>query len=131
MNINDEARRKLTEFLGECWHEYPPRAVPPGMNKAGWDLCVKCRHHSHYPDAERRTFSTPNDMVALTKRMAEKGVWGQFFSVSLQYWWEDDTDRIHFSEDYDTAFTRYLLINPERFCWLVSEYLRKVEGGKL
>lgn len=44
MNITQDEQRKLTEFLGECWHEFKPR------NNTGTDdnrfddefRCVKC-----------------------------------------------------------------------------------------
>ena len=94
-NLTDEKRKELTWFLDEGWSELP-----------------------HL----RRGFTTPDDMVALAKRMVEKGVWLKFYSSAKLKFVLEDNGSLY---GYDLAI--WLITNPARFCWLVSEFLTKTE----
>ena len=58
--MKDEDRKILTEFLGECWHEWRSGAFP-------FPVCRKCgepkKHISH------RTFNNWNDFGALIEKI--------------------------------------------------------------
>ena len=104
ISLTDEKRKELTLFLGECWHE---------VDYEGDSFCCHCGEHYHH--VQNRTFTTPDDMVALAKRMVEKGVWRKFFLfVSAKE-----------APNYWIDLIAWLLTDPARFCWLVSEFLTK------
>ena len=121
--ITDEQRKELTLFLGECWHEYDDRGVvylPTGGGYAG--RCKTCGQY--YKEDELRTFTAPDDMVALAKRMVEKGVWPEFIDhAALLH--DHNREREHKTTGY--FFIAWFLTDPARFCWLVSGFLTKTE----
>ena len=104
-NLTDEKRKELTLFLGgKCWHE---------VDYEGDSFCCHCGEHYHH--VQNRTFTTPDDMVALAKRMVEKGVWDEFWKYTYTLWLDTENNN----------YIVWLLIDPARFCWLVSESLGK------
>jgi hypothetical protein len=85
----------LTEFLGQC----------------------------AFLKADNRTFTTPDDMMAVKDKLVEKGLWKKF------YWWVvrryeiESVDDPWKDEDFP-AITDWL-INPERFYELAVEFLKE------
>jgi hypothetical protein len=78
--INDESRKRLTAYLGECWHD-PPYQESQFHDGATSYQC-KCGRYeqglieaSAYRDFKklRRTFTTPDDFFALVRRIQERG----------------------------------------------------------
>ena len=57
MNITEEQRKLLTEWLGECWHEwhFAPEDVTP---------CLKCRSRK-----DNRTFDNWDDFGAVVEKL--------------------------------------------------------------
>ena len=115
ISLADEKRKELTLFLGECWHE---------VDYEGDSFCCHCGEHYHH--VQNRTFTTPDDMVDLAKRMVEQGVWNRFFDYADKRYYKIEFNRpvVH---PASSAFAAWLLTDPARFCWLVSEFLTKTE----
>jgi len=95
--MNNDERKMLTEWLGEEWTD-------PGNPK-----------HSN------RTFTEPDDMMACKDRLAAKGkgLWRSF---------ELFAHCIFMDEEYTKPDSEYFtcwLMNPERFCQLVSDFLKE------
>ena len=71
MNITEEQRKLLTEWLGECWHEwhFAPEDVTP---------CLKCRSRK-----DNRTFDNWNDFGAVVEKLG----WGYitYFTPKMPY----------------------------------------------
>ena len=78
--MNDENKKLLTEYLGECWHEMEPDLE---LNY-GIYRCKKCLISSFAHKLYRRTFTTPADLHAIYSKMVEKGEWDAFDNWS---WW--------------------------------------------
>jgi hypothetical protein len=118
MEEND--KKRLTEWLGLCWHEYRGK---PGVD-SGWDLCIKCRHHSHYPDKEHRTFTDPQDFFACFEKLVEKGEWQRFYNYGAI--------KSPFVHAENTM--QWLLSRTEsgqyRLCVLCAEWLTAQKGVK-
>jgi hypothetical protein len=93
-------RKTLTEFL-TCDYDITDEAEP----------CTD------------RTFTTPDDMMAVKDKLVEKGLWKKF------YWWVvrryeiESVDDPWKDEDFP-AITDWL-INPERFYELAVEFLKE------
>ena len=93
----DDGGKRLTEFIGEC-----------------------------YKNNYNRSFTTPDDRQALCEKLMETGQWKKF------YWWAilkqnivKENNRRYPGED---IYVYWLLVqNPNRFCWLVSKWLKEKE----
>ena len=77
--LTDAERKLLTEYLGECWHEW--LHIIPEEDDGYYDYteCQKC--HEKYSGPHRgsqRTFTTPADLHAVFSKMVEKGKWPKF-----------------------------------------------------
>ena len=72
--MTDADRKLLTEFLGECWHEFSPRGITPAA-----DRCVSCGklRIQCIPDV-RRSFTTWQDFGDVKEKLVEKGLWPEF-----------------------------------------------------
>jgi len=121
-------RKRLTEFLGECWHNYED------LDKFGpyrRMRCSKCKkyingvYYTTISDIFNRTFATPDDFLALKDKLEEKGKWLEFDEWAYMQWDSlkpfNDLSR-HLGEQSDW------LINAPRFCWLVNEWLKEMEA---
>ena len=128
MNDNDNDKKLLTEFLGECWHDnYKSR--PQDLGKTLKFLyCEKCGSRN-----QNRTFATWQDLGGLKCKLVETGKWKDFlhfcFNSSnkdepMSMFSDGDTD----GEDrfYDEDFISWLL-NPAVFIPLMLEFLRREE----
>lgn len=105
--MDDEARKMLTEWLGECWHECE-----------FVDSCCKCG--MWFPS--NRPFTSPDDFFAVKNRLVELGLWGIF-------WWE--SNRIYEQESPGggtlSGHANWLL-DPKLFCDLVAKFLEVNDG---
>ena len=114
-DLTEDDKKRLTEFLGECWHEksgksYFPigiKGIPRGPESY---LCAKC--NTKFYDNQFRTFTTWEDLGALQEKLVEKRRWRDFDAFALVKW------------DGSIGIVLWLLY-PTRFCWLVSEYLKE------
>jgi hypothetical protein len=105
--MNDDMRKRLTEYLEECWHELSgPQPI---------DRCVHCDKLKY--TIHNRTFTTPDDMDALRRKLVEKGDWIKFQIVAHEAWKKERSD------EYYVAW----LMEPERFCSLVAEWFEEKE----
>ena len=69
--MNDEDRKLLTEYLGECWHENWHSAMMGSH-------CDDCLVEGKSAANRRRTFTTPADLYAVYSKMAERGEWDEY-----------------------------------------------------
>jgi len=111
-DLTENDRRRLTDYLRECWHE---------SCSSGSPLCL-CgmsvqKHRTH--KVKNRSFTTPDDMVALKDKMVEKGKWDEF------YWWAANIGNKEGA--YGSAERADWLIDAPRFCRLVNEWLKGKE----
>ncbi len=119
MKLDDDRRKLLTKYLGECWHE---------PSDDDYMLCRHCgitfqgswrddggfRHMEAI--VEQRTFKTDTDMMTLFRAIFSINEWDASFVPWLRY-----------HPDYDTTIPE-IFREPEKFCFLVSEWLK--ERGK-
>ena len=125
--MDDEMRKLLMEYLGEEWGPYEVKEwqyiTPDGAREfsafpvEGGKLTYRQVH------VKRRTFTTPDDMVALKDKIDEKGAWEEFIIYCLEV--SPETYSLGFTEHIVT-FTDWLM-NPTRFCALVGEW-QKARG---
>uniref|UniRef100_A0A6M3LT70 Uncharacterized protein n=1 Tax=viral metagenome TaxID=1070528 RepID=A0A6M3LT70_9ZZZZ len=76
--MNDEGRRLLTEYMGECFHSNY-------LSEEG--RCYDCKAKIDFTDIflKRRTFTTGQDIYDLYRKMVEKGEWDDFYNwMALQ-----------------------------------------------
>ena len=116
-DLTESDKKLLTEFIGEEWNTI----------ENSWGNSDGMPHN--------RTFTTPDDQHVVFKKLVDSEKWEKFYIAM----------RNNFCKDYITVCSRdlmeadfnvYLFINPERFCKLVSEYLKMVrnsfnEGNKM
>jgi hypothetical protein len=121
--LTDERRKILTEkVLGECWHE-----VTIGYHDGMVSKC-SCGARGCMARFEcgknNRLFTTDTDMMAVFRKLVDTGGW---FTVNNCFW---DYSFFNWREDRDNDqrdYSAWLFYNPERFCWLCSEWLKEVE----
>jgi hypothetical protein len=128
--LSDEQKKRLTLFLGECWHELKRPKDEPTVYSG---KCIHCGLNQYvvrggYPDRDR-SFTTPTDAHALAKKLVEVGKWDDFgefsFSEMCRTEWFTGSDGIR---QYCTRFGKWLFAEPEspaRFCYLVNAYLEE------
>jgi len=129
--LSDESKKRLTEFLGECWHEL------------GSDdhMCIKCQKYLQglwlrNPQGEAefrinkrqfRSFS-PNDWQSLgdlKDKLVEKGRWEKFEDYAFNIF--SEMLYVGVPEAMHTTPTQWLL-NAPRFCKLVGEFLKEARS---
>ena len=129
MKLNDERRKALTEYLGECWHETFGELQKDTM----FFTCQKCSKVFQFADTElgiQRTFDKDADMMALFRKMVDR-------SDALKIMEKDDAwfsfcnwvlwrHTCWSAEDYE-EITKFLFYKPEQFCFLVSEWLEETQ----
>lgn len=109
--MKDEARKALMEFIGESPSIVCSRGkCDEPANDANCNVCQFARNRY------RRTFTTAQDMVDLTRRMAEKGVWEKFDHYAMAYCGLDVLTKRQFY-----SFTAWLITDPSRFAELVYD----------
>ena len=108
--LSEESRKRMTEFLGECWHE---RLHDP---KYMYDFCGKCGRPWHEGTIKFRTFTTWQDLGDLKEKLVEKGLWDDFENFALSKKNEKFVSMVSLSN---------YLINPAIFIPLVNEFLKE------
>lgn len=121
--MNDEMRRKLTEYLGECWHEdqssiYHPNTCNCGK-EYGEDRYGMLLDHIRFSN---RTFTTRTDMMDLYEAIwKNKHYFPNFHDYAVEIWSELSPP----TEQWD-SFTAWLFCldgKYDRGCRLVGEWL--------
>ena len=110
--FNEIQRRKLTEFLCECWHD-------PYWHDMRGTVCIKCDEPVSL--SHDRTFDTWDDLGALKEKLVEKGGWNEFLergtrALPANMIFCDNKPAQLYSAD-----AILWLMNPSRFCQLVLE----------
>jgi hypothetical protein len=124
MDMNDEDRKLLTEFLSECWHEQDSGWIGDGIHPQSYEVfyCVKCKMEKHNIPIPQRTFATPRDMVDLKDKLVEKGM----FSGLGSFLDRADTRWNTLIDEHTDDFVDWLF-NAPRFCQRVADFLKKEE----
>jgi hypothetical protein len=124
MEEND--RKLLTEFLGECWHENPGK--PISTYAADVFTCVKCGEYFNRLNSGR-TFTTWQDMGDVKEKLVE-GEWAKFWHYAEEKFMEEpiDEEELIYRETEDSFVTDFAnwLIQPTRFCQLAVDFLKGV-----
>jgi len=102
MTLTYEQRKRLTEYLGECWLFY--------TNLDDEGLCKECGKSAEAHQFNR-TFDNDTDMMALYRKMVDEEELDNFL------FWCSVT---HFN--FPTKIEK-LFYKPARFCNLVAEWL--------
>jgi hypothetical protein len=124
MNLSEDQKRLLTEFLGECWHEF-------SKDVEGFDgPCVKCR--TWRSSSIVRTFLTYQDLGDVKEKLVEKGLWSSFLIYAIcKFQDERGLGAGGYTKDIPGLFIWFLCPLDEQgnphFCRLVAEFL---EGQK-
>lgn len=112
-----DAAKRLTEFLGECWHENP--GIPINSFAPDVFTCVKCGEYFNRLN-KNRTFFLPDDwddLGAVRNELVETGKWEAFILYAIDiyhYAVRDEDDVSDFIEG---------LIYPPTFNRLADEFL--------
>ena len=121
--MTDDDKKRLTEWLGECWHE--PRGASMSWNHGpSLQECRKCKADvtPYEFGGPNRTFTTPDDFFACFNRLVELGEWEKFYWVAWGIWLDRETEDLC----GDEGFTQWILSRTEsghyRLCVLVSEW---------
>ncbi len=104
--MNDETRKALTEYIGECFN------TNFGITDDPAPYCMNC-NHSH----GGRLFDCPDDAHAVFKAMVDKGRFGEFY-----YW---AINRIVPGMNLGSSTTTRQLLDPVRLCQLAGEWRMK------
>jgi len=103
MQLTDDDRKLLTEYIGECFHN--PSIAKDSLGYS-FALCEKCG--ANRSGVTFRPFTTPADLHAVYSAMVEKGEWERFLNYCEgkpgSYIYLDDYGHIH--------------IQPQTFAWL-------------
>ena len=125
--MNDEIRKLLTKFLGECWHNTE-------VFDSDFDKCNKCEgfFSAHRESNGQRTFTTWQDLGALKDKLVEKGEEGDFIRwvarQSIFVTLENHTDIEYDLDIYPASVPEKIyqkvfdIFNAPRFCELVGEW---------
>lgn len=110
--MNDDRRKMLTEYIGECWHE----ALPMGFSTAH---CQKCtRHHGN------RTFTTWSDLGVVKEAIEESGDVSGF--LDFAFWKYAALPK----STKNVGGYVWWLFTPDRFCELAAELLEGRHANK-
>ena len=107
--MTDEQRKRLTLYLGECYHE--TELVHP--IEYGTLTCVKCGENG--PN-KNRTFTTIQDFYDLKCKMVEMGEWEEFHDYAWTVWTNTGEEKVSNLNKW--------LIHPDR-CETVAAWLRR------
>jgi hypothetical protein len=119
--MNEESKRRLTNFLGECWHEWEPAEHVTFKCK----LCGKWIYEKHaWDSSNRRTFTTPDDYFAVFDRLVELGEWEEFYMFATSAY--KNSFALLWRDVSEWAVSRWLHSKTDtgeyRLCWLVGEW---------
>jgi len=118
--LSDESRKRLTEYLGECFHKKLPwQEVHPGQPSivcsCGERFALNTRFDRHVFELNR-TFTTGNDMLNLKEKLVEKGEWDEFEDFALR---TKNTPVVSM-----ISLPQWLFTMP-RFAELVDEFMKE------
>jgi hypothetical protein len=124
--LSDDDKKLLTEFLGECWHEWEV-AYPNGVKdtKMYGHRCVLCKQYwpikiENGPIISR-TFTTWQDLGDLRDKLKATQRWPEFVLYVAK---AHDRPEVKKNKTAGFYFVAWL-INPAVFIPLVAEFLRK------
>jgi hypothetical protein len=119
--MNEESKRRLTNFLEECWHELSIK-IPDVICSCGkvW------RGSMEVGDVHKnRTFTTPADYFAVFDRLVELKRWRNFIE-----WVCLTTEQARKGDG--TELMKWLLSKTNtgeyRLCWMVGEWRKEGKG---
>jgi len=123
--MNDATRRRLTEYMNECWHTLD-FFFDDGKVKCSCGELFRCPDEGtfHVEQANDRTFTTPDDMAALMAKIIEKGEWLKFTNFSHDKWYHDDTLECPDNASAESWYMQWLM-NPPSFCEVAGEWVEK------
>jgi hypothetical protein len=118
--LSDEQKKRLTEFLGETYHQ-----MTDDVNASGeWCMCV-CGYAINPDMHKSHTFSTPTDAHDLAKKLVEVKKWDEFWEFACKYYRKITGAGLFYGE-----LSAWLFAEPEspvRLCCLVNAYLEEKE----
>ena len=117
MQLTDDDRKMLTEYLGECWHEIGD-LVQHSTNMLSariGGMCSKCLASDITGDINQRTFTTPADLHAVYSKMVERKEWEEFQNHMVYKYREVEKD--DYTRWFVAAFEKWL------FCLACPEQL--------
>jgi len=86
--MDEKGRKLLTEWLGECWHEFEEVVRKNYVTHVKCKLCgnwhmgtIRAHEGKH-----TRTFDTWQDLGNCKEKLVEEGLWEQFFFECAQYY---------------------------------------------
>jgi len=113
--MNDEMRKVLALYIGECWHEFKEDLTLDKRKYIQW-RCSKCNSPYNACKVVRK-FTTPDDAHAVFKAMVDKKDWAEFEDFLDDKWNEQvaqpSWSPMSWSHD------------PVIFCTLAGEWLMK------
>ena len=132
--LSEESRKRLTEYIGECFHEKLPwQEVRPGQPSivcsCGERFALNTRFDRHVFELNR-TFTTGNDMLALKEKLVEKGDWKEFEAFAFTKTPDGFCIIVSTFEGdwcYPSKFSSWLFTIP-RFAELVDEFFKEKKG---
>lgn len=107
---HNEKKRITEKLLGECYHEIKDKG-PYASTCSRCGLTFGAIHISDWdPDGFNRDFNTPKDAHDILVKLLDNWQWKKF---STDYFIKSSDDIVK------------LLYSPDKFCWLVSEWLKE------
>lgn len=126
--MNDERRKRLTEYLGECWS--PDRVCPACY--AFHQSAYRRKDVKEGCTCSNRSFTTDADMMAVYRAIYRDGKWEEFTTYSNEVWWVIDAGSYAITEEEIANYTAYLFCldgkGYEERCKMVSEFYGWEEG---
>jgi hypothetical protein len=124
-SLTEQDCKALTGFLGECWHEIIDIKIHEVYGKLHKCSCgaIDCEK-----SALQRTFTTPNDMVALKEKLVEKGLWSEFLIFAAKIYNDENKDEereLDLTGGYVVIDFIHWLISPPWFTKLVAKFLKE------
>lgn len=125
--LTKEDHKKLTEFLGKCWHEI----IRTEVSKYETTIeCKKCGRNVYGRNYQyTKTYTTPDEQHEVFKKLVHTAKWFEFLSFARKCYADylEKTTADDLNELTDLDFSIWLRYYPERFNKLVSEYLKEIQ----
>ena len=111
--MTKDDKKKLTKWMEERWHEEIEACKCSCGRNFGDSLLL-----DYHIEDLNRTYDSDADMLALFRKLAEKGLWIDFIDY---IWWKvfpiDNSNR-----SFHECMSWLFLEDPERSCNLVAEF---------
>lgn len=115
--LSEDRRKRMTAYLGEKWY-----TGPISMHNNTWDGVAM---PEIFGERDNRPFTTADDMVALVKKMVEKGEWVDF--CDWCYANHDEAGNVMGNTGeplyFNAQFIAWLITDPARTCDLIGEWV--------